>query len=205
MLIIVDFGVGNLGSLLNMTKYLNIEAKISRRKKDLLNASKIILPGVGSFDYAMQSIKKLELFEVLNNCALNKKTPILGICLGMQLMAKNSEEGFEGGFGWIDAVVKKIPVKNNFKVPLVGWSRLNLIRQSKLLNEIDKYSRFYFTHSYYVSCTNQNEVVANVNYSTQVTASFEKNNIFGVQFHPEKSHHFGMQIINNFCKKIIII
>ncbi len=198
MLIIVDYGVGNLGSLMNMCKHVGIDAKVSKYAKDIDTASHLLLPGVGSFDYGMIKLKESGLIESLNNAVLINKTPILGICLGMQLMTNSSEEGDELGLRWIDAETKRIPASNELKVPHMGWSRIIHQRDSKLTVNYSKEERFYFVHSYYVSCMDSSNCVAKVNYGLVLDVMFEKGNIFGVQFHPEKSHKFGMNILKNF-------
>jgi imidazole glycerol-phosphate synthase subunit HisH len=199
MLVIVDYGVGNLGSLLNMCKYLGIEAMVSSNESEISEASHIILPGVGAFDHGMKCLKNSGLLDILNRCVLENRTSVLGICLGMQLMSLGSDEGEEEGLGWINASVSRIPNTGILKVPHMGWSRPKVIRESILFSNNEKYSRYYFVHSYCVSC-NEADAVATVEYGVKFDVAFEKNNIFGVQFHPEKSHQFGMRIISNFVK-----
>ena len=199
MLVIVDYGIGNLGSLLNMCKYIGVEAMVSGDAKVIVEASHLILPGVGAFDHGMKSLNDSGLSDVLTRCALDKKTPILGICLGMQLMTNKSEEGRESGLGWIDAKVSKIPSSHIIKVPHMGWSRLEISQKSIMFSNLTQDSRYYFVHSYCVSCNDREDSVARVHYGIDFDVAFEKNNIFGVQFHPEKSHQFGMELIKNFA------
>ena len=200
MLVIVDYGVGNLGSLLNMCKYLGIDAVVSKNENVISQASHLILPGVGAFDHGMKCLKESGLLDILNRCVLVNKMPVLGICLGMQLMALKSDEGKEEGLGWINASVSRIPGSEKLKVPHMGWSRPKIVRNSLLFSENEEESRYYFVHSYCVSCHDKKDTVATVEYGVEFDVAFEKNNIFGVQFHPEKSHHFGMEIISNFAK-----
>jgi len=200
MLVIVDYGVGNLGSLLNMCKYLGVDAIVSKNEHDISQASHLILPGVGAFDHGMKCLKKSGLFDTLNRSVLVNKTPVLGICLGMQLMTLESEEGNEKGLGWVNASVSRIPSSGKLKVPHMGWARLKMVRDSLLFSGNEKDPRYYFVHSYCVSCNENEDAVARVEYGIEFDVAFEKGNIFGMQFHPEKSHHYGMEIISNFAK-----
>jgi imidazole glycerol-phosphate synthase subunit HisH len=198
MLVIVDYGVGNLGSLLNMCKHIGISASVSRKGQDILDATHIIVPGVGSFDYGIERLKESALIEVLNEAVCVRKKPTLGICLGMQLMTNYSEEGTESGLGWVDASTRKFPVKSDFKVPHMGWNRLVEVQSSALLKDSLERSRYYFAHSYYVDCNDRVDVVAQANHGFDFDVIFQKENIIGVQFHPEKSHKFGMKLLKNF-------
>ena len=146
----------------------------------------------------MKNINKSEILETLEKSVFEQKKPILGICAGMQIMALKSEEGNSKGLGWINASVLKIKPSQNYKVPHMGWARINLMKKSLLLHGSSKNARYYFSHSYHVSCENPRYVSASLNHSTKIDVAFEKNNIFGVQFHPEKSHDFGMRVIKNF-------
>lgn len=196
MICIVDYGVGNMGAISNMMKYLGVDAVVSGDVATIQAADKLILPGVGSFDYAVTQLKRLELFDVLDHEAKIKRKPILGICLGMQLMTKSSEEGEQVGFGWVDAKVKKFQLEG-LKVPHMGWNGVEHANNSLTLNDDE---RFYFVHSYYVECKDPNDVMYRSNYGVQFVSGFRRGNIIGVQFHPEKSHRFGMSLLQKFCE-----
>ena len=200
MTVIIDYGLGNLGSIANMIKKVGHKCIITSELEEIKKASKLILPGVGSFDNGMKSLKELGMIEVLNQKILIEKTPILGICLGMQLMTQSSEEGKLSGLGWIDAKTKKF-VSDTHKIPHMGWNIIKHQKESKLFDECKSEKRFYFVHSYCVSCNNQEDILANTNYTQDFVSSFEKENIIGVQFHPEKSHKFGMQLLKNFVER----
>ena len=198
MLVIVDYGVGNLGSLLNMCKYIGVDAQLGNTKEQILSASHLLLPGVGAFDKGMNSLNESGLIDALNEAVLQRKIPVLGICLGMHMMTSRSEEGTLPGLKWIDASVKRICTNGEVKVPHMGWSRLDISVDSKIFSMTEKDSRYYFVHSYCVKCKNEDDSAAQVVYGERFDVAFERENIFGVQFHPEKSHHFGMQILKNF-------
>lgn len=199
MIVIVDYGMGNLGSIANMIKKVGYKSIITSDLKEVKKATKLILPGVGSFDNGMRNLKELGMIEVLNQKVLIEKTPVLGICLGMQLMTKSSEEGKLSGLGWIDAETKKF-VSDTLKIPHMGWNIIKHQKNSQLFDEIEREKRFYFVHSYCVSCNQEADILTNTNYIQDFVSSFEKENIVGVQFHPEKSHKFGMSLIKNFLE-----
>jgi len=198
--IIIDYGMGNLNSVLKKINKISGNVLITSSPEELQQASKIILPGVGHFSKAVNNIKQLGLWEVLNEMVFVKKTPILGICLGMQLMAKSSEEGNVDGFGWFDAEVIKFKVsdKIKFKVPHMGWNTIEVKKQSKLTENLPLSPEFYFVHSYHIKSYNDSEVLANTIYDYEFASALEKDNIFGVQFHPEKSHDIGEKLLTNF-------
>lgn len=204
MIVIVDYGLGNVGSVLNMFKRLRINAKISCNKEDIEMADKLILPGVGSFDKGMENLESLGLIQLLSERVLIKKVPILGICLGMQLFTKSSAEGILNGFGWIDAETKKFSFNTaatNIKIPHMGWNYLKLKKESKLfLNYDELESRFYFVHSYCVHCNNEDDILSETIYGITFTSSIQKENIFATQFHPEKSHKYGLNLLKNFAE-----
>ncbi len=199
MIVIVDYGMGNLGSIVNMIKKIGYKCIVTSNLEEIKNATKLILPGIGSFDNGMRNLQELNMLDVLNQKVMVDKTPILGICLGMQLMTKNSEEGRLAGFGWIDAETKKF-VSDTFKIPHMGWNIIKHQKISKLFDERKKKKKFYFVHSYCVRCTQKNDILTSTNYTQDFVSSFEKENVIGVQFHPEKSHKFGMSLIKNFLE-----
>lgn len=184
-----------------MLRWLNIDAKISSDISEATSNDKIILSGVGAFDDGMAQLKKLKLVDILQKKIVIEKIPVLGICLGMQLMSKNSEEGKEKGLGWIDAVTQKFKfnTNNNLKIPHIGWNNIEVVRDNPLLNDMEKESRFYFLHSYHLVCNFEDNVIAKTMYGYEFVSIINKENIFGVQFHPEKSHRFGMKLLKNFA------
>ena len=199
-IIIVDYGMGNLNSVKKKLNRLKVFPVISSNPKDIVTACKIILPGVGHFLKAMENIKTLELLDALNEVVLVKQKPVLGICLGMQLMAKHSEEGDATGFGWFDSSVVRFKIKNNikYKIPHMGWNQLEKKKDSILLKDIPDNSEFYFVHSYHWKTCNETEIISETEYEYPFPSSIEKNNIFGVQYHPEKSHDVGETLLRNF-------
>jgi imidazole glycerol-phosphate synthase subunit HisH len=202
MLAIIDYGMGNLGSVKRKLYLLGIDAVITSNQLDIENADKLILPGVGHFQKAVENLKQLHLWDVLNEMALVRKKPILGICLGMQLMAIRSEEGNKSGFGWFDAEVVKFRIKDNlnFKVPHIGWNHITQMKKSKLMKGLPDLSEFYFVHSYHIRCNCSVDVLTETKYESVFTSAIEKENIFGVQYHPEKSHDSGELLLKNFVK-----
>ncbi|MCT7487114.1 imidazole glycerol phosphate synthase subunit HisH [Aliarcobacter cryaerophilus] len=200
MIVVIDYGMGNLGSIANMIKKVGHKSIITSDLDEIKKATKLILPGVGSFDNGMKNLQERGMIEVLNQKVLVEKIPILGICLGMQLMTKTSEEGNLAGLGWVDAETKKF-VSDTLKIPHMGWNIIKHQKSSQLFDELESEKRFYFVHSYCVSCNHQEDILTTTNYTHDFVSSFEKENIIGVQFHPEKSHKFGMSIIRNFAEK----
>lgn len=196
MIVIVDIG-GNVGSISNMLKRVGVNSKISSDVSDVETADKLILPGVGAFDSGMKEVHSKELSEILSKKALAEKTPILGICLGMQLFTKRSEEGVLPGLGWIDA--ETVRFKTNLRIPHMGWNTLNH-KDAPIFRNMPQGERFYFVHSYYVSCNDKSNVIATTNYGYDFASVIQKDNIIGVQFHPEKSHRFGMTLLRNFSE-----
>jgi glutamine amidotransferase len=199
-IVIIDYGMGNVGSINNMLKYLGARAEISANHEVIKTADKLILPGVGHFDRAMENIIRKSLLDLLNEMALIKKVPFLGICLGMQLMCNSSEEGSVKGLGFVDAEVKKFSFQdeNDLKIPHMGWNDINPSKESSLLNGLEEMSRFYFVHSYFVDCVNVADKLATTQYGHDFVSAFEHDNLIGVQFHPEKSHRFGITLFKNF-------
>lgn len=196
-IVIIDYGLGNLMSLLYKFNKIGINATVSSDKKVIADAGKLILPGVGHFAKGMENIRKYDLIPVLNKRVLDEKTPILGICLGMQLLTRNSEEGQIEGLGWIDAETKRFDL-NGLKIPHMGWNTIEIKKKGHIFDGIEDNSRFYFVHSYHVCCKDK-DVLATTNYGHDFASVIRKDNIYGVQFHPEKSHKAGMKIIKNFA------
>jgi glutamine amidotransferase len=201
MISILDLGISNIKSIENSLNYLGVKYKKINTKNDIKVANKIIIPGVGSFDYAMEYLEKKNFISNIEDFCLNKKKPILGICLGMQIFFKNSEEGKKKGLNFIDLSVSKLKTSNKFKVPNVGYSQNNDYKNSDIFKNLEDGLSFYFTNSYAVKvCKNFNfDNSSSVNHSFKFYGSIRKNNIFGVQFHPELSHTAGLLILQNFA------
>ena len=202
MIIIVNYGMGNLNSVKRKLARLGVDALISNLPSDILKADKLVLPGVGHFQKAVENLKQLQLWGILNDAVLVKKKPILGICLGMQLMALRSEEGNVEGLGWFDAEVVKFRVKDflTHKVPHTGGNQIIKVKESHLMKDIPDLSEFYFVHSYHFRCNNPADILNETEYEYKFTSAVEKENIFGVQYHPEKSHDIGELLLKNFIK-----
>lgn len=200
MITIVDYKTGNIGSIQNILKRIG-ETSIITSDKDLISkAQKLILPGVGSFDTGMKNLIHLDLIDTLNQKVIIEETPVLGICLGMQLLSKCSEEGILPGLGWIDGETKRFNFLNTaeYKIPHMGWNYVKLHKPSSLFNEMTDDSRFYFVHSFFFKANSPTDILTSTNYEMEFTSAVEKGNIIGVQFHPEKSHKFGMKLLKNF-------
>ena len=198
MIAILDYGIGNLKSIHNMFKKVRVESVITSDIELIIKADKYILPGVGSFDYGITSLRTAVFFDSLTQEVVGNSKPILGICLGMQLLTNSSEEGKEKGLGWIDASTIKFDLDDqSLSVPHMGWNKTNPINANDVFKNLED-NRFYFVHSYHVVCNDENNVLATCNYGKSFACSIQKNNIYGVQFHPEKSHKFGMQLLKNF-------
>ena len=203
MIVIVNYGMGNLGSIVNMLKKVGVQAKISSDPKEIESADKLILPGVGAFDTGMQRLQELHLIDLLNDKVVNRKTLTLGVCLGMQLITKRSEEGALPGLGWIDGESIRFrfdPRQNNLKIPHMGWNTIKVQRAEPLFKGLEQDARFYFVHSYHVICQNPGDVLTTTDYGYEFASALQRDNIMGAQFHPEKSHKFGMRLLKNFVE-----
>lgn len=200
MIVVIDYGMGNVGSIVNMIKKVGYECIVSSSVNDVLNATKLILPGVGSFDKAMQNLQQLNLIDSINKKVIENKTPILGICLGMQLMTKGSEEGKLSGLSYINGYSNKFDSNQGLLIPHMGWNLINVKKTNNLFTNTKEEQRFYFVHSFAVSCEDSEDILSTTFYGKEFVSSFQKNNILGVQFHPEKSHTFGMHFFKNFLE-----
>jgi len=200
MIAIINYGMGNLGSIKRKMDIMGFKSMITSDQANIKTSNKIILPGVGHFAKAVSEIKKRGLWDLISDQVIIEKKPILGICLGMQLMVRHSEEGETDGFEWIDANVIRFKVSDTrkFKVPHMGWNTTKQVKDSPLFEKINLDSEFYFVHSYHVQCNNPEDILAETTYDYPFTAAFQKENIFGVQFHPEKSHDAGETLLRNF-------
>ncbi|WP_420963292.1 imidazole glycerol phosphate synthase subunit HisH [Brucella sp. IR073] len=203
LITIVDYGTSNLGSMRNMLKKIGVRSEIASTPEAVLSAGKIIIPGVGAFDAGMRKLQQSGLIEALNHKALVEKVPILGVCLGMQLMTEGSEEGELPGLGWVSARTVRFDQKSNpsLRVPHMGWNLVRAVKDAPLANGAKEDARFYFAHSYFVSPGNRDDVVLEATYGNQnFAAAFQKDNIMGAQFHPEKSHRYGIAFLRNFVE-----
>lgn len=203
MIVIVDYGVGNLGSIINMLKKAGAKAIASSDPAVLGQAEKLILPGVGAFDAGMNKLNECGLVPLLNHLALEKKVPFLGLCLGLQLMTKRSEEGQSPGLGWLDAETLRFKfetAQSHLKVPHMGWNTIEIRQSHPLFRDLDPEARFYFVHSFYVQSHDDEAVLAETNYGGYFHSIFGKGNVMGFQFHPEKSHKYGMRLLKNFAE-----
>lgn len=201
MIAIIDYGLGNIRAFANVYKKLNVPVIIATKAEDLVNVTKLILPGVGAFDHAMVLLEKSGMRESLDELAMVKKIPVLGICVGMQILACSSEEGKRPGLGWLDAEVKKFDSSkliHSTRLPHMGWNNVNPVVTNQLFENLDQNARFYFLHSYYFYCQQQENIIALTDYGIQFSCAVNAGNIYGVQFHPEKSHQYGIQLLKNF-------
>ena len=203
-IVIVDYGMGNLGSIRNMCKRIGFASHVTSDPGEILLASKIILPGVGAFDGGMRRLAELSLVPVLKEMALNRKVPVLGVCLGMQLLTERSDEGKLPGLGWINGETVRFRFEGErplHKVPHMGWNTVDIRKQGSLFRGIEGEVRFYFVHSYYVSCRDPQDVLSTTTYGHPFVSALQRGNIMGAQFHPEKSHRFGMAVLRNFLEE----
>jgi glutamine amidotransferase len=202
MIAIVDYGLGNIAAFASVYNRANIKVSIARTADDLKGASKLVLPGVGHFDHAMRRLQQSGMRDSLDKMVLGDKVPVIGICVGMQILARSSEEGELAGLGWIQADVrafKSFDATKDMSVPHMGWNDVKPLSAGPLFDELQTGARFYFLHSYFMSCDRREDVLAISNYGVDFTCAVQSSNIYGVQFHPEKSHSFGNRLLRNFA------
>ncbi|CAH2565922.1 imidazole glycerol phosphate synthase subunit HisH [Vibrio cholerae] len=204
MITIVDYGLGNIKAFANLYRKLNIDLHYASNPSDLASATRLILPGVGSFDHAMKMLNASGMRETLDELVLKKKVPVIGICVGMQMMADSSEEGQLKGLGWIPGTVKRFKretqvLENQYPLPHMGWNSLEIVKMSELLAGLDEEKQFYFLHSYYYEPSDRAHVIASANYGLDYACIINNDNIYGIQCHPEKSHHNGITLLKNFA------
>ena len=203
MIAIVDYGLGNIRAFSNMYKRMNIDTQIVTRADELRSTSKVILPGVGAFDHAMALLQASGMREALDELVLKRKVPVLGICVGMQILAEGSDEGQLPGLGWIAGRVrafKSVPQSAGLPLPHMGWNDVQPIAGLRLFDGLETDARFYFLHSYFFECAQADSTAATAAYGIDFSCAVRSDNVYGVQFHPEKSHHFGAQLLKNFAE-----
>lgn len=202
MIAIINYGSGNIQAIGNIYKRLNLPYVVASSPQDLGSAERLLLPGVGAFDQAIGELEKSGMRQALERLVVVEKKPILGICVGMQLLAKSSEEGQSQGLGLIDGVVKKFDrsrVHRTAPLPHMGWNTVFPVKDNQLFEDVDLSAGYYFLHSYYLACNSQTDVLAETEYGTRFASAVSRENIHGVQFHPEKSHRAGIQLLKNFA------
>jgi glutamine amidotransferase len=203
MITIVDYGLGNIRAFLNVYRRLNIDATTATTAEQLARASKVILPGVGSFDQAMDKLSQSGMRDALDDLALRQHVPILGVCVGMQILGRDSDEGTRPGLGWIDGRVRRLDSAtstNPLPVPHMGWNDVHPVAATGLFKQLGTDARFYFLHSYYFQCDRDADTLAVCRYGRDFACATGAANVFGVQFHPEKSHHDGARLLQNFAE-----
>ncbi|MBN8543776.1 MAG: imidazole glycerol phosphate synthase subunit HisH [Alphaproteobacteria bacterium] len=200
MIVIVNYGVGNLSSVHNMLRKAGADVMVSDKPSDILAADKLLLPGVGHFDYGMKMLNESGLRDALDHFALELKKPVLGICLGAQILGKGSEEGTAAGLGWIDMQCKRIPAAEGLRVPHMGWNKIAVKQQAPLFTHATPDARYYFVHSYYMNCANDADIAATAQHGITFTCAVQRGNIYGTQFHPEKSLRHGLAIMKAFAE-----
>jgi imidazole glycerol-phosphate synthase subunit HisH len=202
MITLINYGSGNIHAIANIYKRLDIPHIMTNKPEELSKAQKLILPGVGDFDETMDLINNLGIKNLLDELVLEKNIPIMGVCVGMQVLGNSSEEGSSAGFGWIDGVVKRIDestLKTKPYLPHMGWNTAVPVRDSPMFNEMNLDKGFYFLHSFYFECSNENDVLAETTYGHRFASAINHQNIYGFQFHPEKSHQNGIELFKNFA------
>jgi len=199
MIAVIDYGLGNIQAFANVYRSSHIPVEIARSVSDLGNATKLILPGVGAFDHAMERLEASGMREAITTRVLQQGMPVLGICVGMQMLAESSEEGQRPGLGWIPGIVRRFPGAS-LALPHMGWNDVAATRPGGLFRGMEQDARFYFLHSYYFECREPADSLAVADYGGPFTCAVNRNRIYGVQFHPEKSHHWGVQLLKNFAE-----
>lgn len=206
MIAVIDYGVGNVSSIINMLKKIGVPAIATNQQADIEKATKIILPGVGSFDTGMQKLHHSGLIETIKSLAIEDKKPLLGICLGMQMLGRTSEEGEEKGLDLIPFDTKRFHFDEEnsaLKIPHMGWDLTrNMLKDDPLVQGIEEIQRYYFVHSYHAVCDKEENVLMTCDYGYPFAAAVKNGNIYGAQFHPEKSHKFGMALLENFARRV---
>lgn len=203
-IVIIDYGMGNLGSIANMLKKIGSSAVISSDTQVIVQAEKLVLPGVGAFDHGMTRLNETGILPVINERVLEGGVPVLGICLGMQLMTQRSEEGELPGLGWIEADTVRFqfgPEQAELKIPHMGWNTVRIARDRELFAPVDADPRYYFVHSFHAVCRHAEDVLTWTHYGYEFVSGFSRANITGVQFHPEKSHKYGMTLLKNWAAR----
>lgn len=203
MITLIDYGVGNINAFVNVYKRVDVPVKIAKTKEDLLDAQKLILPGVGHFDHAMSQLNNSGMRDTLDELVLDKKVPVIGICVGMQMMANNSDEGNMEGLKWIDATVKKFDeskIKQVTRLPHMGWNDVKPVKDLDLFRGLEEDAIFYFLHTYYFECNSREDIMAITDYGGEFASAAHHENKYGIQFHPEKSHSYGEILLHNFAK-----
>ena len=203
MITIVDYGLGNIRAFLNVYKRLNIQARAARDATELAGATKLILPGVGHFDHAMERLQASGMKDALDTLVVQGRTPVLGVCVGMQILATSSDEGTLPGLGWINGHVRSFDAWEptvDLPLPHMGWNDVQPVHADGIFHQLDADSRFYFLHSFFFECVNRDHVLATASYGADFACAVRHGNIHGVQFHPEKSHHFGTRLLQNFAE-----
>lgn len=202
MIAIIDYGLGNVLAFANMYRRMAVPVSIARTAEDLAGATKLILPGVGAFDYAMDSFRRSGMYDIAVKRVTQDKVPVLGICVGMQMLAGGSEEGSEPGLNWVPGMVRKLDTTHftqRTQLPHMGWNDVRPRQASPLFGGLETDARFYFLHSYYFDCQSQDDVLASAEYGSTFACAVNHENVYGVQFHPEKSHEFGARLLKNFA------
>jgi len=205
MIAVIDYGIGNVSSIVNIFKKIGVPSILTNDIEQIDKASKLVLPGVGSFDVGMQRLRKSGLADVIKKHAIENQKPLLGICLGMQILGKSSEEGKESGLNFIPFGNKRFFLKNDtsLKIPHMGWDIVTTVgKDDPLIEGLNQVQRYYFAHSYHAVCDSEDNVLMRCEYGYSFVAAVKKGNIYGVQFHPEKSHKFGMALLENFARRV---
>lgn len=203
MITLIDYGVGNINAFVNVYKRVDVPVKIARTKEDLIGAKKLILPGVGHFDHAMTQLNNSGMRDTLDKMVMDDKIPVIGICVGMQMMANSSDEGKMEGLKWIDASVRKFDeskINQVTRLPHMGWNDVKPVKDISLFQGLEKDAIFYFLHTYYFECNAKEDIMAVTQYGGEFTSAAHHENKYGIQFHPEKSHSYGETLLHNFAK-----